>query len=177
VAGNAGRLTLAAVNRASREAFVAALGAVFEHSPWVAEAAWPAAPFDTVDHLHVAMVAAVHAAPKERRLALIRAHPELAGRAARGGTMTASSVAEQTSAGLLDLDDAELARFHRLNAAYRERFGFPFIVAVRRHSKASLLAVFETRLRNSREAEIEVALAEIFAITASRLQALLEGEA
>jgi 2-oxo-4-hydroxy-4-carboxy-5-ureidoimidazoline decarboxylase len=170
-----GRVTLAAPNRASREEFTAALGAVFEHSPWVAEAAWPAAPFAAVGDLHAAMVAAVRSAPEQQRLALIRAHPDLAGRPARSGTMTAASTAEQTGAGLLDLSDAEFERLHRLNAAYRERFGFPFIIAVRRHSKASLLAAFEARMAQSREAETETALAEIFAITALRLEAMLGG--
>jgi 2-oxo-4-hydroxy-4-carboxy-5-ureidoimidazoline decarboxylase len=168
-------MTLAELNRARRDEFVGTLGAIFEHSPWVAEAAWPAAPFATLGDLHAAMVSAVRAAPEERRLALLRAHPDLAGSAARSGTMTADSVAEQTSAGLLDLDEAEFERFHRLNTAYRERFGFPFIIAVRRHSKTSLLAAFETRLRNTRETEIEAALAEVFAITALRLEALLGG--
>jgi 2-oxo-4-hydroxy-4-carboxy-5-ureidoimidazoline decarboxylase len=175
-AGKAGRVTLAALNRASREEFTNALGAVFEHSPWVAAAAWPAAPFATIRELHAAMVAAAHAAPEERRLALIRAHPDLAGKAARSGTMTAASAAEQGNAGLLDLSDDEFERFHRLNTAYRKRFDFPFIVAVRRHNKASLLTAFERRLRHSREAEIDAALAEIFAITALRLEALLDEE-
>jgi 2-oxo-4-hydroxy-4-carboxy-5-ureidoimidazoline decarboxylase len=175
-ADGARHLALATLNRASREEFTAALGAVFEHSPWVAAAAWPAAPFATIGDLHTAMVAAVRSVPEEQRLALIRAHPDLAGRAARSGTMTAASAAEQAGAGLLGLSDAEFERFHRLNTAYRERFEFPFIVAVRRHNKASLLAAFETRLQHSREVEIEIALAEIFAITALRLEALLGSE-
>ena len=90
-------MTLAALNRAKREEFTAALAAVFEHSPWVAEAAWPAAPFALIDALHAAMVAAVRAAPVERQLALIQTHPDLAGKAARTGTMTAESIAEQTN--------------------------------------------------------------------------------
>lgn len=166
-------LTLASVNRMSRAEFAAVLGGVFEHSQWVAEAAWPAAPFADVAALHQAMVTAVREAPPERQLALIRAHPNLAGKAARDGTMTPHSVAEQASAGLLSLDEAEYERFHRLNSAYRERFGFPFIIAVRRHSKESLLAAFEARLANSRAAEIEAALGEIFTITRLRLDALL----
>ena len=174
--GKTGRLTLAALNQTGQEEFTDALGAVFEHSPWVAEAAWLAAPFDTIGELHAAMVAAVRAASEKQRLALIGAHPDLAGKAARSGTMTAASAAEQGSAGLIDLSDAEFERFHRLNAAYRERFGFPFIIAVRHHDKTSLLVAFETRLRHSREVEIEAALAEIFAITALRLEALLDQE-
>jgi 2-oxo-4-hydroxy-4-carboxy-5-ureidoimidazoline decarboxylase len=176
VTGSAGRPTLAALNQASREEFAGALGAVFEHSPWMAEAVWPAAPFATIGDLHAAMVAAVCSAPEEQQLALIRAHPDLAGKAARSGTMTLASTAEQRSAGLLDLSDGEFERFHRLNTAYRERFGFPFIIAVRRHDKTSLLTAFETRLRHPPEEEVETALAEIFTITALRLEALL-GEA
>jgi OHCU decarboxylase len=166
-------VTLTELNRANREEFTAALGAVFEHSPWVAEAAWPAAPFATIGDLHAAMVAAVRSATEQQRLALIRAHPDLAGSAARGGTMTAASAAEQTGAGLLDLSDSDFERLQLLNTAYREQFGFPFIIAVRRHSKASLLAAFAARLAQSREAETETALAEIFAITALRLEAML----
>jgi 2-oxo-4-hydroxy-4-carboxy-5-ureidoimidazoline decarboxylase len=166
-------VTLAAFNRASRAEFVASLGTVFEHSPWVAGAAWPAAPFASIDALHAAMAAAVRAAPAERQLALIHAHPDLAGKAARTGTTTADSIAEQTSAGLLSLGEAEYAKFHRLNAAYRERFGFPFIIAVRRHTQQSLLAAFEARLDNSRDTEITMALQEIFAIARLRLDILL----
>lgn len=155
-----------------RSSFTNSLGAVFEHSPWVAEAAWPARPFADVAALHRAMVAAVRAVSIERQVELICAHPDLAGRAARSSALTASSVAEQGSAGLLSLSVAEYDRFHRLNAAYRERFGFPFVIAVRHHSKATVLAAFETRLGNSRDAEIEAALQEIFTITRLRLDAL-----
>jgi 2-oxo-4-hydroxy-4-carboxy-5-ureidoimidazoline decarboxylase len=165
-------LTLAALNRMDRDRFVAALGGIFEHSPWVAEAAWPGVPFSSVAALHAAMVAAVRSSAPQRQLVLIRAHPDLAGKAARSGTMTASSVAEQASAGLLGLSDDEYDRFLRLNTDYRERFGFPFIIAVRRHDKASLLAAFETRLANSRKIEIETALREIFTIARLRLDAL-----
>ena len=162
-------LTLGAVNRMERADFMRALGGVFEHSPWVTEATWPMRPFGDVAALHRAMVAAVRSAPAEQQLELIRAHPDLAGKAARSGEMTAHSVSEQGSAGLLSLTDVEYEHFHRLNAAYRERFHFPFIIAVRRHNKTSLLAAFEARLGNARETEIENALAEIFTITRLRL--------
>lgn len=167
-------MRLAVLNGKSAADFTAAVGGVFEHSPWVAAAIAEKVPFATVDALHAAMMTAVRAAPPERQLALIRAHPDLAGRAACSGEMTASSVDEQTSAGLLNLSDAEFARFHRLNTAYRECFDFPFIIAVRRHSKESLLAAFEQRLGHSRDAEIATALAEISAITRMRLAALIE---
>src|SRR5262249_36729116 len=162
--GEAMSAALAALNVAGRTEVVAALGAVFEHSPWVAEAAVAAAPFVSVEALHRAMIAAVHAAPAEMRLALLRAHPDLAGTAARAGEMTPSSVAEQAGAGLLALSEAEYERFHRLNTAYRDRFGFPFIIALRRHTKHSLLLAFEARLATERHIEIENALGEVFAI-------------
>ncbi len=165
-------VTVAALNRMDRDTFVGVLAGIFEHSPWVADAAWPGVPFSGVTALHEAMVAAVRSSPAERRLDLIRAHPDLAGTAARQGAMTLNSVAEQASAGLLSLSDDEYERFLRLNADYRERFGFPFIIAVRHHDKRSLLAAFETRLGNSRAIEIETALGEIFAITRLRLAAL-----
>ena len=171
--GDPAMLILDALNRANRAEFVAALGAVFEHSPWVAELAWRRRPFATIPELHAAMIATVREASAEQQLALLRAHPDLAGKAARAGEMTAASVAEQDSAGLLTLSDAEFVRFRELNTAYRERFGFPFIIAVRRHSKQSLLASFEACLGNPRDAEMEAALAEIFDITRLRLDALV----
>ena len=164
-------LTLETLNVMNREAFRAALGAVFESSPWVAERAWDARPFRTLDELHAAMRAVVTRAPHAERLALLRAHPDLAGKAARAGAMSASSVAEQATAGLERLTDDELARFERLNAAYRERFGFPFIIAVRRHDTASILAAYETRVKNTAEQEMATALAQVFDITRMRLEA------
>lgn len=166
-------LALDALNRMDRAAFTNALGRVFEHSPWVAERAWASRPFATVDALHAAMRAIVHQAPRDEQLALLRAHPDLAGKAARAGTMTVASVAEQASAGLDRLSDEEYERFGRLNAAYREKFGVPFIIAVRRHDRASILAAFETRLGNTLEQEIETALAQVFEITRLRLDGLV----
>ena len=168
-------MKLDALNKASRAEFDAALGAVFEYSPWVAGRAFAAAPFASVEALHGAMIGAVRAAPADQQIALLRAHPDLAGRAASAGEMTASSVAEQASAGLLSLSASEYARFRRLNAAYRERFGFPFIIAVRRHTKVTLLSAFEARLGNDRDIEIENALSEVFAIARLRLEAIVAG--
>lgn len=167
--------SLDALNGMDRAAFTAALGGIFERSPWVAERAWAARPFRSVDALHAAMVRVVQAAGPERQRALLRAHPDLAGKAARVPAMTASSVAEQASAGLDRLTDTESERFERLNAAYRERFGFPFIIAVRRHDKAAILAAFEARLRNTAAQEREAALAQVFAITRLRLGAAVGG--
>ena len=166
-------LTLEALNRMSQTAFVDALGDVFERSRWVAERAWSARPFTDVEILHHAMVEAVRRATPAEQIALLCAHPDLAGKAARAGSMTASSVAEQSAAGLDRLTDAEYERFQRLNTAYRERFGFPFIVAVRRHDQASTLVAFETRLAHSRDVEIDTALAQVYDIARMRLDRLL----
>ena len=167
----AATLTIDALNRMDREQFRARLGDVFEDSPWVADRAWEARPFPTVEALHAALRTVVTRASEGERLALLRAHPDLAGRAVPAGAMSASSVAEQATAGLDRLTDEEFARFERLNAAYRERFGFPFIIAVRRHDKHAVLAAYERRLAHTREGEIEAALGQVFEITAIRLAA------
>jgi len=156
-----------------REDFLRRLGPVAEGSPWVAERAWPARPFASVDDLHRAMADAVRRAPRATQIALLRAHPDLAGKAARAGAMSASSVAEQSSAGLDQLSDEEYERFSRLNAAYRDTFGFPFIIAVRRYDTSGILAAFERRLAHTAEQEVEAALAQVFDITRMRLDALL----
>lgn len=164
---------LAEINALDRAGFVAALGAVFEHSPWVADLAFAARPFADVGALHRAMVAAVEEAGAERQLALIRAHPDLAGKAARAGALGAHSSREQAGAGLDRLSDAEYDRFHRLNDAYQARFGFPFIIAVRDHDKASILAAFETRLGHDADAERAEALRHIARIAELRLADLV----
>jgi 2-oxo-4-hydroxy-4-carboxy-5-ureidoimidazoline decarboxylase len=168
-------LSLATLSRLDREEFRRVLGGVFEQSPWVAGRAFDRGPFATVDALHAAMVDVVHRATREEQLALIRAHPDLAGKAARAGAMSAASVAEQASAGLDRLTDDEYARFERLNAAYREKFGFPFIVAVRRHDTQSIFAAFEARLRHDVDDEVQAALAQIAEIARMRLDALAGG--
>jgi 2-oxo-4-hydroxy-4-carboxy-5-ureidoimidazoline decarboxylase len=169
-------ITLAQLNAADRAAFVAAVGDIFEHGPWVAESAHAARPFATVAALHDAMMQAVRAAPRAEQLAFLRGHPELAGKVARAGAMTADSKAEQGGLGLDRLSDEDFARFERLNAAYAKKFGFPFIVAVRRHKSAgSILAAFEQRLGNDTETEFAAALAEIGFITRLRLDAWIGG--
>ena len=165
---------LAAVNGLDRAAFVTLLGGVFEHAPWVADRAYAARPFASVAALHDAMMAVVRTAAPEERLTFLNGHPELAGADARKRAMTGDSTAEQGSAGLDQLSVAELDRFDRLNAAYREKFGFPFIIAVRGRGKAQILAAFELRLAQEREVETEAALAEIAAITRMRLDRLAE---
>jgi OHCU decarboxylase len=155
---------------ATEEAFVARYGAIFERSPWVARAAWQRAPFATVDELHEAMVAAVRAAPRERQLSLIRAHPELAGREAAASELTEASTREQASAGLDRLTAGELDRWRALNRDYFDRFGFPLVVCVREHTKASILAWAQERLANDPGEEVEVALEEIAKIARLRLE-------
>jgi 2-oxo-4-hydroxy-4-carboxy-5-ureidoimidazoline decarboxylase len=164
--------TLAALNACPRDAFVTALGAVFEHAPWVAEAAFERRPFATVAALHGAMVAAVAQAGEARQMELIRAHPDLGSKFARAG-LTAASQAEQGSLGLDRLSEQEFTRFTALNTAYRERFGFPFIICVRRQTKDSILSEFERRLKKDANAERATALDEIAQIAELRLEALL----
>jgi len=168
-------VTLDDLNRMDQSAFVAALGDIFEHAPWVAEATHNGRPFPSLQALHEAMTTAVRGAGDARQMTLISAHPDLAGKAAREGTMTADSEHEQSSAGLDRLSEDEIAAFHRLNNAYREKFGMPFIICVRRHGKASILRNFERRLENSSGVEQEVALTEIFRIAALRLDERIEG--
>jgi 2-oxo-4-hydroxy-4-carboxy-5-ureidoimidazoline decarboxylase len=161
--------TLDQLNAMDHAGFVAVLGGVYEKAPWVAERAFAARPFATVADLCAAMQAAVAAADAAEQLALIRGHPELAGKVARADAMTAASSREQGSLGLARLSDAEYARFARLNAAYRGRFGFPFIVCVRRHTRDSVLDQFERRLGNGPDEERAAALTEIGHIARLRL--------
>jgi 2-oxo-4-hydroxy-4-carboxy-5-ureidoimidazoline decarboxylase len=155
------------------EAFVSTLGGIFEHSPWVAEAVVGARPFGTIENLHRAMVAAVLAAPAERQLALLQAHPELAGKLARSGGLSSASAGEQASLGLDRLDAAEIARFDQANARYRTRFGFPFIIAVKaQRDRRAILDALESRSINDLATEIEAALAEVAKIARFRLEAL-----
>lgn len=155
------------VNALDRDSFVERFGPLFEHSPWVAEAAWADRPFGDREELMDALCSAMYAAPRRRQLELIRAHPELA-----GSVETADSEAEQASAGLDRLTPDEYDAFTRTNAAYRERFGFPFVVCVREHTKESILRTAAERLEHSRDEEVRVALGEIAKIARLRLKAL-----
>jgi 2-oxo-4-hydroxy-4-carboxy-5-ureidoimidazoline decarboxylase len=163
------QITLDDLNRMDQGAYVAALGDIFEHATWVAEATHNARPFPSLNTLYEVMTAAVRGAGDARQMALINGHPDLAGKAAREGTMTADSKHEQSSAGLDRLSADEFAAFHRLNNAYREKFGMPFIICVRRHGKGSVLRQFEHRLGNDAATERDAALTEIFRIVALRL--------
>jgi 2-oxo-4-hydroxy-4-carboxy-5-ureidoimidazoline decarboxylase len=157
------------LNAVSQDEFVRHLGEIFEHAPWVAEAAGAARPFTTVSALHEAMMRVVERAPLAARLDFLRGHPDLAGKAARAGTMAAASVSEQTGLGLDRLSDAEFDEFQRLNAAYAEKFGIPFIVCVRRQTRTAVLSAFRRRLDNSYDTELEAAIEEIGHITRLRL--------
>ena len=169
-----GKLPIEKVNRMDREGFVSRFGGLFEHSPWVAEQAWEKRPFEDLDGLHGAFVEAVEGAAGERRVALIRAHPDLAGKAALAGELTEESSKEQASAGLDRLSPEEYERFFRLNTAYREKFGLPFVVCVRDHTKESIFAAAEERLANAPEEEVGAALREISRISRLRLEDLVE---
>ena len=168
-----GPLNLTLVNTLDEDAFAAAFSGVFEHSPWVARTAWRRSPFASVADVHLAFEEAVRNGGPERQIALIRAHPELAGRAAAEGAMTVESTREQASAGLSRLAPADLARLTALNAAYGERFGFPMVICVREHTVASILAWGEHRLERSPEDERQTALLEIAKIAHLRLDDLL----
>ena len=168
------RISSAELQRLERDRFVELLGGVFEHAPWVAEQAFDAGPFDDVEALHSAMVGAVRRAPRERQLALIRAHPDLAGRAAIRGELTAPSTTEQASAGLDQCAPSEFERFRELNGKYKEKFGFPFILAVKGKTRQEILHAFEQRLKNSIEAEFQEALNQIARIGRLRLADLIK---
>ena len=164
-------VTLDGLNTASAADFIAALGEVFEHAPWVAEQAASARPFATVAELHEAMVAVVKSAPADRVVAFLRGHPELSGAAALAGTMASHSTAEQAGLGL----DRPAGDIEALNAAYTARFAIPFIVCVRRHTRTSLLSEFRRRLDHDAESEQTAALQEICLITRLRLAGLVTG--
>ncbi|KQP13251.1 hypothetical protein ASF43_19340 [Pseudorhodoferax sp. Leaf267] len=162
-------LTLESLNTCPPDAFVAALAEIWEHAPWVPERVVQQRPFASVAALHGAMVAVVAALDEPARIAFYAGHPELAGADTRRGTMTDDSIAEQASLDLATLDAASAQRWDALNAAYRTRFGFPFILCIRRHTRASALQAFEQRLQHDRATELAAALDEIAAITRLRL--------
>lgn len=167
-------LSLDALNAMPAFSFVAALGEAFEHAPWVAEVAAEGRPYPTVAALHEAMMRAVRTAPPDRLKAFIGGHPELGSRVKRAD-WTGHSQAEQGSLGLHRLSAEEFDRFSALNAAYRQKFGFPFIICVRRHTRDSLLRQFERRVGNDPAAEQSAALNEIGLITRLRVVGMLEG--
>lgn len=155
------------------EKFVARYGGVYEHSPWVAEqVATLAADIDDVAQLAALMADCVDNASTEEQLALIRAHPDLAGRAQIAGELTEASTSEQASAGLDRCSKLEYERFQALNDAYKEKFGFPFVMAVRGRTRTEILEAFSMRLQNDYDEEFETALVEIHKIARLRLEAM-----
>lgn len=162
-------LTINELNSGPRDTFVAKLGHLFEHSPWVADQTWSRRPFRDATELHAELCRTMQSAPLEKQLQLIRAHPDLAGRLARQNQLTKESTKEQASAGLNQLADAELAAFQKLNDEYRGKFGFPFIICARLNAKEAIVAAMKARLQNTAAAEHAAALAEIEKIAWLRL--------
>ncbi len=173
------RTSLQQLNQMETHEAVDRLGHLFEHSPWVVAETWERRPFTNVAELHRALSATMRAAPDARKLALIRAHPDLVGRAALAGTLTPSSVREQCAAGLGpdDLSPDEIAVFSTANAAYTGRFGFPFVICARENRKASILAGLAERLDHDRETEIATALVQIELIALYRLLDVVSDDA
>ena len=162
------------INQMDESTFVSALGAIYEHSPWVARGAWSSRPFASLQILHTAMDAAMRKADRPQQMKLIRGHPELAGRLARAGQVTHASRVEQAQAGLAELSESLLERIVRLNAGYQAKFGFPFIICARVNSVATILEAMEQRLENDAEAEFANALCEISKIARLRLMDIIK---
>jgi len=167
-------MTLSQLNSLSRDEFIRIVGPVFEHSPWIAEVTWVRRPFGNVEELHRALCGAGRGAGEEKKLALIRAHPDLVGKLALAGQLTKESTGEQASAGLDKLSPQEGELFQTNNAAYKAKFGFPFVVCARLNKKEAILNGFKERLQNSREQEIKTALEEIGKIAYLRLQDIVQ---
>lgn len=156
----------------SQEDFVETLSEIFEHSPWIPERSWEARPFNDVDSLHAAMLKVLDAAKPEEKLGLICAHPELAGKEAAAGTLTNASTSEQRGAGLDQCTKHELMLLRNLNAAYREKYGFPFVIAVKGLSRVQIMESLGDRLKSERDVEFQACLREIGKIGRFRLDAL-----
>jgi 2-oxo-4-hydroxy-4-carboxy-5-ureidoimidazoline decarboxylase len=168
-------MTLNELSALPQPGFTHALGGIFEHSPWIPERAWAARPFESVQSLHQAMMDVVRDASREEQRALIMAHPELAGKEAAAGTLTQASTREQRGAGLDQCSPDELRRLRGLNAAYRERFGFPFVIAVKGRSRYQIMDAIEERLHNDGDAELATCLDQIGQIARFRLDAQFAG--
>ena len=159
-------LTIRAINTLSREQFVEKLGWIFEHSPWVAKRAWAQHPFADLEALHAAMQAQVKQATRDEQLALLRAHPDLGAKA----RMSTASVSEQSGAGLDRLTAEEYEHLQKLNTTYRDKFGFPFLYAVKGSTKYDILRALEQRLNETPDRELDQALMQVYRIALFRLQ-------
>jgi 2-oxo-4-hydroxy-4-carboxy-5-ureidoimidazoline decarboxylase len=168
------KISLSDIDTFDAASFSRLFGPVYEHSPWIAERAFARRPFSSTRDLHLALYGVVLAASEAERLALLNAHPELAGREASAGALTRASRQEQGSAGLDALSGEELATLRELNAQYRARLGFPFIIAVRLNSRAAIFAALRGRLHNTREQELQNAIAQVGEIARLRIADLLE---
>ena len=167
-------MTLAELNAIDREAFIAALGWIFEDSAWVAERAWARRPFKTLDNLHAAMVSVVESASVDEQVALLRAHPDLGSvRPEMDPKMSHASQREQAAAGIDALTRDQLERLRALNLAYREKFGFPFLFAVKGSTMQDILDALERRLPSTRDVEHEEALRQVYRIARFRLEELI----
>ncbi len=166
-------MTIPELNQLGRGDFTRIVVPVFEHSPWIAEATWEQRPFANREQLQQALCETVKNAGEEKQLTLIRAHPDLVGRAALAGTLTPASTNEQAAAGLNKLSPEEILLFQEFNAAYKEKFGFPFIICARLNKKDAILQGLAQRKKNSRDEEIKTALEEIFKIAELRLRDLI----
>jgi 2-oxo-4-hydroxy-4-carboxy-5-ureidoimidazoline decarboxylase len=169
--------TLTEINRLNAEHFSQLFGAVYEHSPWIADRAFslkPASGFASREQVHAALVAVVQSASEAEKVALLNAHPELAGKEAVAGSLTAASTSEQASAGLTSMTAADVAQLRELNAAYRDKFGFPFIIAVRNNTQSAIFGAVKSRLANSRAMEINNGLMQVGEIARLRLLDLIE---
>ncbi|MFT5135755.1 MAG: 2-oxo-4-hydroxy-4-carboxy-5-ureidoimidazoline decarboxylase [Arenicella sp.] len=167
-------LTIDHLNKLPQEEFTRVLADIFEHSSWIPERAWQVRPFKNTDHLHKSMVNIVEHAKLDEKLSLLCAHPQLAGKEAKSGTLTSSSTEEQSAANLNSLDRNEMDEITRLNAFYIERHGFPFIIAVKNHDKPGIFSEFRRRANNAPELEFDTALAQVAMIARFRLDALIE---
>lgn len=167
------KITLQELNSLDQQAFTERLNTLFEGPPWIVSASWQNRPFRDSTHLYNTLCHVMYNAPLDQQIALLQAHPDLVGRAALAGTLTPASTAEQASAGLDRLSPAEIVAFTDYNQAYRERFGFPFVICARENKKDQILSGFQTRLHHTREQELATALAEVAKICMFRLRDLV----
>jgi 2-oxo-4-hydroxy-4-carboxy-5-ureidoimidazoline decarboxylase len=168
-------LDIETINAMDQAAFVETFGDIFENSPWVAEKGWEARPFDSIDDVHAEMFAVVDSASDEEKIEFLNQHPMLAGKEAQAGTMTESSVAEQASAGLNALSAEEMATLSEGNAAYMQKFGFPFMIFVRGHTKDGIFFYLDRRLLNDPDEELENAMTQVYGITRDRVRRVVSG--
>ena len=168
------KVTLPEINALDKDTFIHTLAGLFEGPPWIVTQAWSLRPFTSLKQFYQTLCSTMYHAPSEQQIALLNAHPDLVGRAALAGTLTPASTSEQASAGLDNLTAEEITTFQRLNQAYRDQFGFPFVICARENKKASILEGFATRLQHTREQEIEIALGEVTKICALRVHDLID---